>query len=261
MAISALEYFLLAELAGAGVLPPSPAVLELGESNWYGDVPLERLAADIRAGGLAEAEKEGLLARLDQAAGRDDDQRLFDIAKISLSLFTGYRSLDSIDLQGASSLRFDLNQPVPLDRQFDLVLDFGTAEHVFNVYQLFKTVHDLTRPGGVMIHGTPFTGWIDHGFYSFQPTFYWDLAAANGYAMKGMLYGQLQPFKLKSMNRREDVPAMLKADEFGANGMIFAVLQKGADETRFQAPMQGYYAGTLSDDLTVAWQAELRYEG
>jgi len=261
MAISALEYFLLAELAGAGILPPSPAVLELGESNWYGDVPVDRLAADIRASKLADEDKATMLARLDRAARRTDDSRLFDIAKISLSLFTGYRSLTSIDLNGASSFRFDLNRPVPLDGRFDLILDFGTAEHVFNIYQLFKTVHDRCRPGGLMIHGTPFTGWIDHGFYSFQPTFYWDLAAANGYAMKGMLYGQLQPFKLKSMNRRDDVPAMLKADEFGANGMIFAVLQSGTDESPFQAPMQGYYAGALSDDLTMAWQAELRYEG
>lgn len=261
MAITALEYFLLAELAGAGVLPPEPAVLELGEANWYGDVPLDRLAADIRAGRLAATEKKALLARLDRAAGRTDDMRLFEIAKVALNLFTGYRSLISIDLNGASSLRFDLNQPVPLDRRFDLILDLGTAEHVFNIHQLFKTVHDLTRPGGLMIHGTPFTGWIDHGFYSFQPTFYWDLAAANGYAMKGMLYGQLQPFKLKSMNRREDVPAMLKADEFGANGMIFAVMGKAADESPFRAPMQGLYAGALSDDLTAAWRSELRYEG
>ncbi len=259
MAITALEYFLLSKLASDGILPPAPDVLELGESNWYGDVPFDKLATDIGDSGLDAGEKAALLARLDEATGCQGDPRPFEIAKISLMLFTRYRSLTAIDLNGATSFRYDLNVPVPLDRQFDLTLDFGTAEHVFNVHQFFKTAHERTRPGGMMIHGTPFTGWIDHGFYSFQPTFYWDLASANEYRMTGMLYGQLHPFKLKSMNRREDVPAMVKAGQLGANGMIFAVLRKATQESPFRSPMQGVYADALSEDLVAAWHSDLRY--
>jgi hypothetical protein len=259
MAITALEYFLLSELNAATLLPPEPDILELGESNWYGDVAIEKLVADIRDGQLAAAEKLALLAGLDAAADRHQDERLFAIAKIALKLFTGYRSVTAIDLHGATSHRFDLNQPVRLDRRFDLTLDFGTAEHVFNVYQLFKTAHELTRPGGTMIHGTPFTGWIDHGFYNFQPTFYWDLAAANGYAVIGMAFGEIQPFKLKSMNRREDVLAELRAGGFGDNAVLFAIMRKATSDTPFQAPVQGLYCGALPDHLVDAWRSELRY--
>jgi hypothetical protein len=260
MAITALEYFLLSELDAAGVLPPHPEVLELGESNWYGDVPVDKLIVDIRDSRLAMVDRQALLAGLDDALSRDDEARLFAVAKIALQRFTGYRSLTAIDLHGVTSQRFDLNQPVPLDRQFDLTLDFGTGEHVFNVYQFFKTAHEMTRSGGTMIHGTPVTGWIDHGFYSFQPTLYWDLASTNGYTVIGMAYGQLQPFKLKSMNRREDVLAMARAGGFGDNGMVFAVLRKAAEETPFRTPMQGFYDGSLPDRLVEAWRAELRYQ-
>jgi hypothetical protein len=34
----------------------------------------------------------------------------------------------------------------------------------------------------------PFLGWVDRGFFNFQPTFYWDLAEANGYHVVAFLF-------------------------------------------------------------------------
>ena len=42
-----------------------------------------------------------------------------------------------------------------------------------------------------MLHGMPFSGWYDHGFYNFQPTFYLDLAIANNYGNLGLFYVEL----------------------------------------------------------------------
>jgi hypothetical protein len=79
---------------------------------------------------------------------------------------------------------------VDLDRQFHVVINSGTAEHVFNACQFFKTVHERTFPGGLMIHAFPFVGWLDHGFYNFNPTLIADLAAANQYAFLIWVYSE-----------------------------------------------------------------------
>ena len=39
-----------------------------------------------------------------------------------------------------------------------------------------------------MLHCMPFLGWVDRGFFNFQPTFYWDLAEANGYHVVAFLF-------------------------------------------------------------------------
>lgn len=54
-----------------------------------------------------------------------------------------------------------------------------------------------------MMHGMPLSGWVDHGFYSFNATFYWDLAAANGYEIDLALYTELNPLKLVRLRIRK----------------------------------------------------------
>jgi hypothetical protein len=39
MAIARMDIEMWEALKAKGVLPPAPLVLELGEANWYGDVP------------------------------------------------------------------------------------------------------------------------------------------------------------------------------------------------------------------------------
>ena len=66
----------------------------------------------------------------------------------SILLADEYNAIDPGTL--GSRYQFDLNQPVPIQEQFDLTLNIGTAEHIFNVYQFFKTAHDRTRVGRLM---------------------------------------------------------------------------------------------------------------
>ena len=47
MAITALEFMVLCSFREHGILPLNPSVLELGESNWYGDVSTEQLREEI----------------------------------------------------------------------------------------------------------------------------------------------------------------------------------------------------------------------
>jgi SAM-dependent methyltransferase len=195
MAITAVEYSLFRSLRRQGLLPLGGDVLEIGEANWYGDVGVLDLQKDIQE--FAPEERRGALeVRLGELIKRTPAP-LFDIAKVVWETFLHPASLTAIDFHGtADALRLDLNKPIDLQRQFDVVMNLGTVEHVFNVAQAMQTIHDHTRPGGLMIHGMPLSGWVEHGFYAFNSTFYFDVARANGYEVVLALYAELDTLKM-----------------------------------------------------------------
>jgi hypothetical protein len=96
----------------------------------------------------------------------------------------GYK-YDCVDIDGtAESLQLDLNyDDVPPENrgQYDLVTNFGTTEHVINQLNAFKIIHDLTAPGGLMIHELPTQGLIDHGLLAYNPKFFRTIGEYNGY--------------------------------------------------------------------------------
>ena len=88
-----------------------------------------------------------------------------------------------IDLNGENgAMKMDLEKKYLPDKQFDLVTDFGTGEHVRNAYNVMKIIHDLAKPGGILIRQNPKTGnWNEHGFWYITQEFYRQLARAQGY--------------------------------------------------------------------------------
>ena len=98
----------------------------------------------------------------------------------------GFKEYKSIDINGAyESFQFDLNKDIlktyKFNKTYDLVINNGTGEHVFNQYSLFLNFHNLTKVNGIMLNILPFIDWINHGFYNFNPIFFADLAASNKY--------------------------------------------------------------------------------
>jgi len=98
----------------------------------------------------------------------------------------GYRRVDSIDYYPDEGPTFtlDLNQPLPpeLEATFDLVYDGGTMEHCFDPAQVLRNAASLVAPGGRIIHHVPINNWVDHGFYQFSPTLFFDFYGAAGFA-------------------------------------------------------------------------------
>lgn len=258
MAISEIDYVIYSELSRAKQIPPQPDVLELGEANWYGDVEIARLAQDIGEYANPECCIE-LLKKLEQLVQKDPripfNRINFDIAKVFYKTFLDYRSITAIDLNGTdAALQYDLNVPVPLEKQYHIVVNTGTAEHVFNVCQFFKTVHERTLPGGLMIHSMPFTGWLDHGFFNFNPTFIADLATANQYQVLLWVYGELLPTRIVQLKNVEQVHAMAQKKELGSNSIQCVVMRKSLQEMPFAVPMQGFYARRISDQAERDWR-------
>ncbi len=257
MAISVIEYQLVRTLQEQKLFARGGDLLEIGEANWYGDISLDLLRADIGRFAAPERSAE-LLAALEAAAARGDARASWDIAKIFWQTFLAPSSITAIDFDGTEIARkLDLNQPIDIGQRFDIVHNAGTLEHVFDIAQAFRNIHNLTRPGGFMIHHAPFVGWVDHGFYALQPTLFWDLAEANGYRVHLMLYAEIRPPRLESLASREAVLELAKGGRIGRNANLAAVLQRPAAEAPFRIPFQGYYAGRISQEAVDAW-SELR---
>lgn len=238
MAITAIEYALFTYFKQHGGLPERPRVLELGEANWFGDLPIEKLVEDISNLVSDDNTRNRLQTELSTAANPNTPNPR-QIAKIFYETFLGYDSLTAIDLYGSeNALHLDLNLPVKIEDQFDLCLDFGTAEYVFNTHQFFKSVHELTKPGGVMAHGTSLSGWFTQGLYSFKPSFYWQLAKANQYQILAYVYAELHPLKLLELNSPEELTHMVNEGQISNQSFLYVILKKGETETSFSAPTQ-----------------------
>jgi hypothetical protein len=258
MAISATHHFIVRDLFEHGLLPKNGALLEIGEANWYGDLDALTLAEDIRKYVNDPVRRDALVKRLSSIVETRGKSARFDVAKIFYEIFFAPSELQAVDFEGTEiAQRLDLNHPIQLNRRFDVVINHGTAEHVFNIGQVFRTVHDHTLPGGLMIHESPFTGWIDHGFYSLHPTLFYDLADFNQYLVYGMFVQDLTAQSILQIRTREHVHELGKAKQLPENSMMLTVLKKSAADHPFQIPIQGYYRKALSESGMEAWR-ELR---
>lgn len=110
------------------------------------------------------------------------------------TLFTdllGYSSVESIDYYPDEKPThvLDLNHPVPADLhgRYDLVYDGGTMEHCFNCVAFLQNTIDLVKPGGRVIHHVPVNNWVNHGFYQFSPTLFFDFYETNGFTDMQMI--------------------------------------------------------------------------
>jgi hypothetical protein len=103
-------------------------------------------------------------------------------------LFTalGIYTVDAIDINQHADVThvFDMNDRNILESvrsTYDLVLDAGMMEHVFDVRNTFANITDLTNVGGFIAHIMPSNNTLDHGFYQFSPTLFQDYYYYNNY--------------------------------------------------------------------------------
>ena len=174
----------------------------------------------------------------------------------------GFGVYKCIDADGRhDALKFDLNSDIlrqyDFTEKFDLVTNYGTTEHVFDQRQAFSNMHNLCAHNGVIIHEVPFQRWLNHGLYNYQPTFFYDLANANGYALIGMhiglpAVGDITPYS-------DDL-----AKAFFKTGMdmeLLVVLQK-TREAEFHSPYNGKYLDSclLKDGYRTQYDGVAAYE-
>jgi hypothetical protein len=92
-----------------------------------------------------------------------------------------YKSLDLGD--ASATYRLNLNEPQILPQKFDVITNFGTLEHIFNIGEAARTIHNNLSVGGVQLHCSPTRGDYNHGFFNIHSIWFSDLAIANGYTV------------------------------------------------------------------------------
>jgi hypothetical protein len=74
--------------------------------------------------------------------------------------------MDASDFEGANIIH-DLNRPIPSEMHelYDLVLDCGTLEHIFNFPTALENVMRMVKVGGDVLLTLPANNHCGHGFY------------------------------------------------------------------------------------------------
>lgn len=104
---------------------------------------------------------------------------------VALFLALGFEEVHALDHPDAldATVPHDLNTPLdPVHHStYDVVLDVGTLEHVFDAATYMRTMAQLLVPGGTAMHLSPTQGGSNHGLYCFQPTFFFSFYGQNGF--------------------------------------------------------------------------------
>jgi len=232
----------LMSLTNSGALPPGAQICDIGATQLFG-------AGNAEAAGNF---LEFYASRTDKAV-RPDKVAPEKLAAIANNGFIGdllilagfgYTALDIF--HGTNTILFDLNVHAPgpkLSGRFDLVMNFGTTEHVFNQLRSFQTIHDLTKVGGVIYHDLPMAGYVNHAFFRYDPLFFTTVRPANGY--ESLLVEV-------SMGNVRRVPQELRAIGYTAENYfdagIEAVFRKLTGDP-FRIPMEASTALSIDPDF------------
>ena len=166
----------------------------------------------------------------------------------------GIKEYQCIDINADyGAIAHDLNKPFE-DRskfnKFDIVTDHGSCEHVFNITECYRTMHNLAKPGGyIIIAQAVLKG---NGYFKFDESFFEGIAAANSYKIIFNSYvittgdktknGTNHQFHIPRNQRLLNVLDFSKLSNFekGADIGIYGVLQK-TKEDKFKIPYQGKF--------------------
>lgn len=176
----------------------------------------------------------------------DPKKTLTDVDFFKALGFQTVESLDANSYEGADHIH-DFNVPVPeyMKGQYDLIFDGGTLEHIFDFPQSLRNIFDLLKQGGVVVHAVPSHNHVDHGFYMFSPTLFYDYYAANHFKiLKSYIFEYQNPHSPKSWRVYEYTPDCIEHLSMGGWGKgmlgIFFVAQKVELSTADVVPQQGW---------------------
>lgn len=221
----------LMTLTHDGYLAPGANICDIGATQLFGDGTQEGVRSFLNF----------YAARYDGAMPSDKvaDATIDLIAKGGflgdLLVLAGFRYTALDIFHATNTILFDLNLHAPgpaLKNRFDLVMNFGTTEHVINQLRAFQTIHDLTRVGGIMYHDLPMAGYLNHALFRYDPLFFRSVMLANSYAVL---------LETVSLGAPKPVPEDLRRIGFNLPEIndvgLEIVLRRGSD-AEFQVPLE-----------------------
>lgn len=184
---------------------------------------------------------EGTRTNIPSWFGTPYENNTSDVAFFKLLGATDIMALDYSNFENAE-ITYDLNYPVPNDlrNRFDLIVDGGTIEHVFDVRQSLMNIALMLKPGGRIIHLSPASNYVNHGFYQFSPTLFYDYYAANDFVN---LKGFIVEHDIHYASRPWEFFEVGVEGRFASNQALATVFvaEKSINSTVDKVPIQSYY--------------------
>jgi SAM-dependent methyltransferase len=182
-----IAYSYVKKMETLGLLRNGMRVLDIGSSNLYSASEEDVKTFLATHSPRQPADLDAFAARLAYGSGYDPVKGGRNEAFIG-ELFekAGMEYLSFDIASGFRTTILDLNRaalPSPLRNKFDLVLNFGTTEHILNQLNCFKVIHDATKVGGCMFHSLPAVGYVDHGYITYTGRCFFDIGGNNEYEM------------------------------------------------------------------------------
>lgn len=162
--------------------------------------------------------------------------------------------------RGAATIKHDMNLPIlnKYHNKFDLAVDAGTLEHIFNYPQALINISEMLNIGGLAYHFLPACGWLEHGFTQFSAEALMSWYKINGFDIISAFYSMQNKnidyysnesfdeknFKIVDIlsNKNNDLMAELKQrNDISVVDMI-VISKKKTEVGRFDYPQQGFWA-------------------
>jgi len=162
----------LAQLHQSGYFQMPASIADIGCQQLYGGT-IERVRSFVDHFGVKN------VSDADIAAYAKNGAFITDVLK---RVGFDYRSFDIVEAPDCEY--FDLNHDAVPRRhrgRFDVVLNFGTTEHVLNQFNALKTLHDLAKPSGLIYSYFIRAGHPEHGLVHYSDRFIDLWAKANQY--------------------------------------------------------------------------------
>jgi hypothetical protein len=159
----------------------------------------------------------------------------------------GAKTTDSVDASSYenATIIHDMNAPIAdvHKKKYDVVIDGGSLEHIFNFPVAVRNCMEMVKPGGYFIGITPANNYLGHGFYQFSPELYFRVfSPENGFKMEKLLFyndnKNAHWYEVKDPN--EVKSRVILSNRLPSN--LFVLAKKISDVTPFtQTPQQSDY--------------------
>jgi SAM-dependent methyltransferase len=161
-------------------------------------------------------------------------------------------SVDRSDFEGATFLH-DLNEPFPerMRERFDLVLDGGTLEHIFDFPAALRHCLSLLASGGHFVTTAPANQFLGHGFYQFSPEVYFRVfCPENGFRLRKIILYEALETEAEFYEVTDPAVLGTRAEINSSPPVLLAVLaQRTAQVPIFgRLPQQSDYASAWGEN-------------
>ena len=173
----------------------------------------------------------------------------------------GFSEINTLDYPGMDNpdIEIDLNKRLPKKyySKYDFILDAGYMEHIFNVPEMMRTIHLLLKPNGKIIHFNPCQGNMNHGFYNFQPTFYFSFYKTCKYQNIKIFLVESEISKSEGKSKitqiHENINNMNYFPKVNSSTYILACSTKTTNSS-FRIPNQEFYQNIFDAKKNMKWE-------